>query len=169
MWNFDGDIDALKTSDKVWDDETGETVAQAFARFQTLGDWLIPNEDAPTLVPQLVRAGFELWSFGYGDDPVEFTTIDIDSIGDDDFDDFSDSNAIWGPFRFDRTLGGTTALVRFGIQVIDDYAMSPFLSAEIRNLLAESAGRIAVATNVSLILRPVESILGTSAVSDGRE
>ena len=66
-------------------------------RFATFGP-----EVGSSSVPALVRAGVRVWSFGYGDDPEEFTTLDPDDLwafdGDDPDADVVDS---WAPFRVD--------------------------------------------------------------------
>jgi hypothetical protein len=53
-----------------------------------------------TFVPGLVRAGFDVWSYGYGqmdnDDPGTFTVITEDDL--DAWDDADDLPADWGPF-----------------------------------------------------------------------
>lgn len=78
----------------IWSDETGETVGEALDRFATFGPE-VPAKD----VPALVRAGHRVWSFGYGDDPEEFTTIDptdlewFTGVG-AEYDD-------WAPYRLD--------------------------------------------------------------------
>lgn len=76
--------------DDIWDEETGETVKQALERFESFGHLLHDHE-----VPQFVRHGEEVWSFGYGDDPKAFTTIE-----ESDLEGWDDEMAsMWGPFR----------------------------------------------------------------------
>lgn len=98
MWHFDGDLVALETSTEVWDDGTGETVASALERFRSLspGQELMTAADV-IATPDLDR---EFWSFGYGDDPAEFTTITprelLDNIAEGDKP--ADLDYTWGPF-----------------------------------------------------------------------
>jgi hypothetical protein len=79
--------------DEIWNGETGETFAEARARFATFGE-----EVDPAQVPALVRAGNMVWSFGYGDDPEAFTTI-----SDEDLDIWDSPKVVasWAPFRLD--------------------------------------------------------------------
>lgn len=86
------DITHANLSD-IWSEDTGETVGEALNRFASFGPE-VPAED----VPALVSAGHRVWSFGYGDDPEEFTTIDQSDL-DNDMDD--DDLAEWSPFRLD--------------------------------------------------------------------
>jgi len=83
---------AHASPDDLWNEDTGETVGEALERFAGFGPQ-VPPED----VPGLVREGARIWSFGYGDDPEEFTTIDADDIGEWE-EDFRD----WEPFRIDK-------------------------------------------------------------------
>lgn len=68
-------------------------------RFATFGP-----EVGSSSVPALVRAGVRVWSFGYGDDPEEFTTLDPDDLWAFDGDD-PDADVVrsWAPFRVDAT------------------------------------------------------------------
>lgn len=75
------------------------------AAFATFG----PRVEA-TYVPALVRAGYRVWSFGYGDEADMYTTIDTDDlwrfVGALD-----EADADWGPFRLDSDeLDGATAV-----------------------------------------------------------
>lgn len=51
-------------------------------------------------VPALVRAGYSVWSFGYGDEVDMYTTIDTDDLWRFE-DDLHEADADWGPFRLD--------------------------------------------------------------------
>jgi hypothetical protein len=66
-----------------------------------------------TFVPALVRAGFDVWSYGYGqmdnDDPGTFTVITEDDL--DAWDDADDLPADWGPFAAgDRRVRRSTSV-----------------------------------------------------------
>lgn len=80
--------------DDIWSDDSGETVKEALERFASFGP-LVPTED----VPELLRAGHMVWSFGYGDDPEEFTTVDMDDL--DNGWDPEEAERDWSPFRLD--------------------------------------------------------------------
>ena len=84
-------------------------------RFATFGP-----EVGSSSVPALVRAGVRVWSFGYGDDPEEFTTIDAGDLwafdGDDPDADVVDS---WAPFRVDARPQAPECLI-CSIQIGDD-------------------------------------------------
>lgn len=73
---------------------------QLIAAFATFGDE-VKRED----VPALVRAGRDVWSFGYGDDEDEFTTIteeDLwawEGIPHVNTEPAPDVVASWAPFR----------------------------------------------------------------------
>jgi len=81
-------------------------------RFATFGP-----EVGSSSVPALVRAGVRVWSFGYGDDPEEFTTIEEDdlwafeggtlpallNLPEETFEPDPDVVASWAPFRVDAT------------------------------------------------------------------
>jgi len=94
MWSSAGKD--LATSTEVWDDQTGETVAEAFARFSTFG----PVMGAAQALAVLDRnPSADVMSFGYGDDPAEFDSIDFqelaDAIEEDGIEQVDDQ---WGPF-----------------------------------------------------------------------
>ena len=79
-------------------------------RFATFGP-----EVGSSSVPALVRAGVRVWSFGYGDDPEEFTTIDAGdlwafeggtlpallNLPEETVEPDPDVVASWAPFRVD--------------------------------------------------------------------
>jgi hypothetical protein len=85
------DINESQASD-IWDDQTGETVGEALARFKTFG-MLINATEARRIVNQPGHP--VVMSFGYGEDPVDF-----DEVTSDDFEDQTDqeADAMWGPF-----------------------------------------------------------------------
>jgi hypothetical protein len=76
----------------IWDDETGETVGEAMARFKTFG-MLINATEARRITGQ--EGHPTVMSFGYGEDPVDF-----DEVTSDDFEGVTDQEAdsMWGPF-----------------------------------------------------------------------
>jgi len=98
-------VDPNAPDDAIWDSETGETFGEARKRFATFGD-----EVPWQIVPDLVRAGSLVWSFGYGDDPKEFTVIT-----DDDLWAWGDLSEVegpgvvnsWAPFRVESLTHGT--------------------------------------------------------------
>lgn len=115
-------IGADRDPEAIWDEDTGETFAEAMARFETLGDEFVE----PIVTRYLIEAGFEVWSFGYGDDPAEFTTVDKADL--DTFDsDIEGADDLWGPFRFDANLGSPSAAVRFLIRHADEWSHGPFI------------------------------------------
>ena len=82
------------------DDTTMSELDEAFASF---GHEVDAND-----VPELVLSGVEVWSYGYGDDPEEFTTIDTndlwrwgpaDNVGNFNAETVAEIAADWGPFR----------------------------------------------------------------------
>jgi hypothetical protein len=89
-------INDLSTSDVIWDDATGETVAQAFARFSTFG----PLMGALSAIDYLTRnPGADMMSFGYGDDPVDFDSIGLEELTENVEELGADAvDAEWGPF-----------------------------------------------------------------------
>lgn len=139
MWHFDGNLDALRTSTEVWDDDTGETVAEAFARFS---DGLTVFTDV-NLAVALIKAGFDddVWSFGYGDDPKDFTTItDTDEL----IDDPDGSLYAWGPFGIDlRERPNPEASARFALDFVSDWSMIRSLDDVTGTLLVEGANTLA--------------------------
>ena len=147
MWTYKSTQEELTKSTEVWDPETDETVAEAFARFSE-GLTMIPDDVAPDLVPALMTAGIEVWSFGYGDDTSEFTTLDTEAPDEDEMEDWSDGTnmEVWGPFGIDERSLTNEQLVRFGAQYLDDTSMSPFLPDIIDGLLVASATAIRVVT-----------------------
>jgi hypothetical protein len=76
----------------------------AYKRFATFG----PEVD-PADVPALVRAGVVVWSFGYGDDPDDFMTIEPSDLwaweGIDEVDPDPYTVESWAPFRRDIATG----------------------------------------------------------------
>jgi hypothetical protein len=93
MWQHTPGTD-LSTSTEVWDPETGETVAEAFARFSTFG----PVMTATEAVAYLERnPGADMMSFGYGDDPVDFDSIDHEEL--------SEAIAEWGEAQIESDWG----------------------------------------------------------------
>ena len=75
------------------------------AAFATFG----PRVEA-RYVPALVRAGYRVWSFGYGDEIDVYTTIDTDDLW--RFEQaLGEADADWGPFRLDSDeLDGATVV-----------------------------------------------------------
>jgi hypothetical protein len=94
MWNSAGRD--LATDTTIWDDETGETVAEAFARFATFGPLMTATEAVAALKR---NPALDVMSFGYGDDPVDFDSIGLEELEDSIAEDGVDvTNDIWGPF-----------------------------------------------------------------------
>ena len=164
MWHFDGNIDALKTSDEVWDDETGETVAQAFARFSRGLD-MIPDDIANELVPSLMKAGIEVWSFGYGDDPGSFTTLTPEEPDEDEYTDWSEgtNTQIWGPFGIWWETVSHESLIRFGADYLLDLSMSPFMPDILDGLLVAASQAI---KQEARLIPAGTSILGIASVKE---
>lgn len=83
-------------STAIWDDETGETWAEALARFATFG----PLMNAREALAYLSRnPGTDMMAFGYGEDPEDFDSIDWDELAESVRENGLDTvDAIWGPF-----------------------------------------------------------------------
>jgi hypothetical protein len=116
------DIDKAKPGD-IWDQATGETVAEALTRFETIGESILP-----AAVPGFLRAGFEVWAFGYGEDPYVFETMTIDDI--ESWDEPDEARQMWGPFRID--LGAaedrkSDSFARYAALMLEGWETSPFL------------------------------------------
>lgn len=69
------------------------------AAFSTFGP-LVDDAD----VPELVRAGVTVWSYGYGSDLEygEFTTIDESDLWAWESEEYIDVVSSWAPFRKDE-------------------------------------------------------------------
>lgn len=153
--------DSRIPDEAIFDEDTGETVGEAKARFAKLGEAEVDADMALALI----KAGYEVWSFGYGDDPAEFTVVDEDDVEvfEDDVEDAAHS---WGPFRFDPTMGGTDSAVRFLVGFVDGWVMSPLMDDVQKAVLAEALFRLSQA-GIRAQGRPRTNILGISPFSKG--
>lgn len=80
----------------IWNEETGETFGQARARFATFGPPLTAREalNAVSGKPESLL----IMSFGYGDDPDGFTSVDRDDLFQSFVEDGEAVDGYWGPF-----------------------------------------------------------------------
>ena len=86
----------LEHSTEVWNDETGETVAEAFARFSTFGPVMNVAEAIRYLK---ANPSVDMMSFGYGDDPEDFDSIGLEELEEAVAEDgVSEVNDTWRPF-----------------------------------------------------------------------
>ena len=69
------------------------TTEELETNFATFGDE-VEAED----VPALVEAGRVVWSWGYGDDELDFTSIEESDLW-LFYEDIEDARQAWGPFR----------------------------------------------------------------------
>ena len=79
----------------VWDDATGETWAEALARFAGFGP-LIDAKAARTYLSSPHSTGVVM-SFGYGDDPEYFDEVTLSDLVECCEDD-AEADRDWGPF-----------------------------------------------------------------------
>lgn len=95
------DTDSAATPDwAIWDETTGETWGEARARFATIGP-LLTAQEALDYIDSADYLDEWPMSFGYGDDPEGFTTVDPVELRESIDEDGSEAvTGYWGPFAF---------------------------------------------------------------------
>ena len=85
----------------IWDDETGETWAQARERFATLGRVVWFSD----LRAMALSDDYEVMSFGYGDDPEDFVSVTIGELKAALYagDTYVNIDTTWGPFALPQS------------------------------------------------------------------